>query len=274
MENVIAVEKKDIGCQSAPCEQEKKQTKKKTKTETSVSTVMKEDIGQVTVNNQNENNPDKENVIAAKKKDTGKLNVPKRKPKTVKEENPKKLKLTKVPRLKITSTNMPLKITSTNIPLKKTTDVSTVTSSDMDCFIVDSPLKPESPSTNSQTLCSTNEVPCTMPENNDIGTGVEKLPNISEDTKAPSIEPAELTDDLAKAVIIPLGPRGFRNVYALPRAPWKSEAWTVVVMILGDLQDWKPDEAFQMLCGNMYWVPKCLRYCEWTYNQIMKMENE
>ncbi|ESO88065.1 hypothetical protein LOTGIDRAFT_175919 [Lottia gigantea] len=83
----------------------------------------------------------------------------------------------------------------------------------MDCFIVASPLKPESPSTTSQTLYSTNEALCITPEYKDIGTGVEKLPNISEDTKVPSIEP---TDELATAIIVPLGPRGFRNLVLEP----------------------------------------------------------
>ncbi|ESO88704.1 hypothetical protein LOTGIDRAFT_165492 [Lottia gigantea] len=173
--------------------------------------------------------------------------------------------------LKITSTIIPLKTTTTNVPQKKTTDASTATNSDMDCFIVDSPLKPESPSTISQTLCSTNEAPCITPEYKDIGTGVEKLPNISEDTKVPSIEP---TDELAKAIIVPLGPRGFRNLYLLPREPFNNDAWTIVVMLLGELQDWMQDDALQMMCGNMYWIPKSLRYCEWTHDQIMKMEEK
>ena len=288
MENVIIVETRDIGCQSAPCAQEKKTKPRKQKTplKTCVTTATKEDIGPLTVQNQNEdkkplptcvttatkedigpvivlspneNNPEKENVSHAKEMDTGNPNALKRKAVKPKEKKPKKLKLT-------------------SVPLKKTIDASTVTNLDMACSNAGNPTIQESPSTTLPTPCSTSEAPCITPENNAIGTGVVKPPNTFADIKVARIKATKtepiLTPELAKAIIVPLGPRGFKNQFVLPAAPWKNDAWTVVVMILGDLQDWMVDDALQMMCGNMYWIPKSMRYSSWVYDQIMEIEEE
>ena len=81
-----------------------------------------------------------------------------------------------------------------------------------------------------------------------------------------------LTNELAEAIIVPLGRRGFNPGLILPPGPWKTEEWTIVVFTLGELQDWIEGDTFQMMCGTVYWVPKCLRNTEWLYHQLMRME--
>lgn len=305
MEPVTSVECKDIGLQPALNDNNSDQNKTVLVGTEPVTSVSKQTTGPLSVPKKRKNRPllqklliknqrqvNAENAMPAKKKATGALPVPaekepleKKKKKNVENES----KLTQKKKQK----RAVLQPAPLNGPQNIITAVSTASNLDMGSLNVTTP----SPTSNSELFgmsCSTNVAPITTPDNTDTGTGAEKPLNTIDDTNTnvpqkvgvvtptPGIvikrrEPYDIqqipaTDSLAEAIVIPLGKRGMCTEPILPPLPFKADDWAIVVMVLGDLQEWKSNDTFQMLLGNVYWVPKAFINTEWLYSQILRLD--